>query len=861
MGGGVDHSFGDELDYLYLKERNPDIILLPYHQTFLSVLQQSEPLGGGAGILRFFNDGLEDPWFLKAPDGERLNELLYPLNFQMNATSFCPEVEGYTFVDYSHRYLQETVLATGYWEGIHFDQAEWYPNPLLGNGDPFNSTIEIFVPIDLDNDGVEETKAELYVASLEGFMDYFDQLDQRLGPGVLFFGNAGEMSKQEEVLKRMNGFQFEYFSPFRRNESGAYDMGEPNYWYRYIDVHNTARGLLRAPQVPSTQMTGVGLGIPVGEPTGNGVMSREPVLVAEDFERMRFGLASALMTDGFFGYDFIDNTTLPFAWLDEYAVDLSTGKPSEEIEHTQYLGQPLGDAVELDYEKTVLLDIDFEGGLPSLPEGVYLSAGASVTNDSAFVLSGSKSGVFSFTAEEGNPSLSDVFLFTDPALYPLEEGSTYQLFFDYLVADYQPVHYQSLLSVGVVDLNELGTLDRFNFLSIWSRDVNRGQSGTLRAANKVTSSSFTVLGVITESAVLVVDNIKLIKGLGGVFRRDFENGVVLVNPTSEAQMVSYADISGPLSRSGLNRIDGSQVPGWNNGAAVAEGIEIPPLDGIILLADNIVAPLPGIPGSLETVVENGGVTVSWVAPGGTVSGYAINYGLSGGDLPYYEMVGLREDNPIGGLEAGRTYSFRIAAYDYLGNLSAYTSVVEQVVAGAVPSVIPTFAVPSALVRDGQVTMTGSDLAGGSAVYSEGNYPFESGGMQVFVNGVAAPLVSVSPGEVQFRVMGNLGGDRALLRVVRDGVSSISSFVDLVDVVTAPEVLHWERGSVDSFVLGWRSKPNTVYQVEESTDLLEWTPLGEAKSALSGYTEEAFDLGPATEEQAWFFRIIRVKTEE
>jgi hypothetical protein len=63
--------------------------------------------------------------------------------------------------------------------------------------------------------------------------------------------------------------------------------------------------------------------------------------------------------------------------------------------------------------------------------------------------------------------------------------------------------------------------------------------------------------------------------LQGVWRRDFVNGIVLVNPAGNGtQTVSLGGTFWHLS--------GSQAPGINNGAA-ATSVTIPPGDGLILL--------------------------------------------------------------------------------------------------------------------------------------------------------------------------------------------------------------------------------------------------------------------------------------
>jgi hypothetical protein len=61
-----------------------------------------------------------------------------------------------------------------------------------------------------------------------------------------------------------------------------------------------------------------------------------------------------------------------------------------------------------------------------------------------------------------------------------------------------------------------------------------------------------------------------------VWRRDFQHGVVLVNPSSEARTVTV--------ERGLRRLAGRQDPAVNDGAAVRE-LTLPPKDGIVLRRD------------------------------------------------------------------------------------------------------------------------------------------------------------------------------------------------------------------------------------------------------------------------------------
>jgi hypothetical protein len=61
--------------------------------------------------------------------------------------------------------------------------------------------------------------------------------------------------------------------------------------------------------------------------------------------------------------------------------------------------------------------------------------------------------------------------------------------------------------------------------------------------------------------------------MGGIWRRDFQNGVVLVNPTAETQKITVEP--------GLRRFAGKQDAAVNNGSAVGE-LTLGPKDGIVL---------------------------------------------------------------------------------------------------------------------------------------------------------------------------------------------------------------------------------------------------------------------------------------
>ncbi len=83
-----------------------------------------------------------------------------------------------------------------------------------------------------------------------------------------------------------------------------------------------------------------------------------------------------------------------------------------------------------------------------------------------------------------------------------------------------------------------------------------------------------------------MSNVKISKSDSGLYRRDFEHGIVIVNATNEDKTVSLRDIKGPLNRTNLRHIKGSLDTVTNNGQMVSGGdVTIKAHDALILLAD------------------------------------------------------------------------------------------------------------------------------------------------------------------------------------------------------------------------------------------------------------------------------------
>lgn len=770
FGTSIDSTMGAAGWVRRLKQRNANLQILPYKQSFMA--QQDPPWHDiYIGLNVAFNRGLAPEWFMRKPSEEALAEPDFPLNVQLDHTRFSPAVGGLTANQYTTEYLARSVLPSGLWAGIHFDQPEWYINPLLGEPPP---------AIDLDRDGQAEPVGIVQHEWARGFVDFFTGMHKRFGFGQLLYGNAGYIPGNPSILPMLNGWQMEVVSPYRITAGGDWVTDEASSWYRLLGNYRLATEYARAPQIVSLQFTGRDLGEPTGGTTPNHYPARRLALEWRDYQRMRLGLTTALLGNGFFEYDLVDNTTPPL-WFDEYAVDAS-GVATGDARGKGYLGQPLGPGVELDYIGREIFRLDFEGG--PAPENVLVGPGT-VSSNAAHVIGGTASMVVrQDDVAEGK------WLFFADGLFT--RGRTYQLFMDYRLLEYRPTTFRGLVGMGFSDPS--GELTQTRSASLYFPDSGApGQQGTLRASVRVTHDGVKVFGGLPDTGEIAIDNVRLIEGTGGVWRRDFERGIVLVNPTPEPQYVPQNWIAGPLQRTGIRRISGSQMPLINNGADVTQGIWLMPADGIILLASTRTASLLTAPSSPGALATQSGAVVWWQPSTGPVSGYHLRYGESPSDLTRHAATGSWSALMLDDLRPGATYFIEVTAVDFIGTRGPSAPLISVTIPGAAeirPQFMISPATPS-VAPGAFVRLEGSNLADQTLTQPGPLFGTTLGSTSVQVNGIDAAIMSVSANTIDLIAPWQIGGTKAVINVTRGGIPGAERLVPAT--AARPWILTWPSG--------------------------------------------------------------------
>ncbi len=286
---------------------------------------------------------------------------------------------------------------------------------------------------------------------------------------------------------------------------------------------------------------------------------------------VRFGLGSAALGEGFgvFGYSGRLTRDYPYYswWYDEYAVDLSTGQSSANPAHTGWLGQPLGPYYQMVWT-TGAPDAVTNPGFESDSSGWRFNAwvAGSFARDNA----GAPEGSWSARVTVGQTSTYayNVGLVTEGAL-PVAANGAYSATFwarasaprSFTVA--MGMTGQPALAAQSVDLTPQ-----------WRRYqvvMSPGASGTAQLQFHFANA----LGDVW------LDDVHFQAGVSNLYRRDFQNGIVLVNPAG-------VPLSVPLERP-FRKIAGTVSPEVNDGSTVTS-VTLAPSDALFLIGDDVLPP-------------------------------------------------------------------------------------------------------------------------------------------------------------------------------------------------------------------------------------------------------------------------------
>lgn len=432
-----------------------------------------------------------------------------PPNYILNMTN--PDVARYVG-QYAAQMLAQSGSA---YNGVFFDNliasiasktTDCYGNPIR---------------ISSQGNGVADSPAALNAAWAAGLYTALSTF-KSLAPGAYAVAHANQLPPDARSVALLNGDAFVFDVPYVREGKLAFG----NLWDAYHDWFQSGQApVLSAIQSSPPNQIAYGYGYtPV-----KAALPQTVAFARTFYPNMRFGLALSMMDNGYFIHDFGDNSSPVSWWYDEY--NFHMGMP---VAPYQLLGQGAG--------ANQIVNGSFEDGTsPWL---------FTVSNDgvaaASFQIDGS-------TSHDGAASAHVEVTAADSAVYgimleqdalSLSKGVEYTIGFWARSDVYFPVHL--VMQGGKPQYANYGLSNTITVGPGWHHYT----VSFIASATAADARLEFQLGCFTGNVWL--DSVKLFAAPGRIYRRDFQNGVVLLNGTNSPQTVSLEP--------GLARFSGSQAP-------------------------------------------------------------------------------------------------------------------------------------------------------------------------------------------------------------------------------------------------------------------------------------------------------------
>jgi hypothetical protein len=526
-----------------LRKLNPGIVVLPYRISQEQGMYQAQqpPPNATVDWEWEFRAGLAPEWFVRKANGDLVidSDPAYVEILKMNMSAFCPTIVGYTFNSYLVAWVLDRVFASGFWDGIFFDNLFAQINFHIPH---YNDPAQL--DYDLNRNSIrDETPAMASESTRAGAIQVLDSVRASAGDLTLIVGNTGPFPELS-LAPFVNGYTFECVNKAWEASFLPSGFDEPQ-WRRIYEAYLSMQVRTRAPHLNILQGCGHHLGL---SPT------------AQDVRSQRMVLATALLGDGYTEYDLNGAHSTPF-WFDEHSVN-PAGTATEDISYRGYLGQALGPAVELTGPGVVVWVENFESGsFPASLDSSDLSR-TYIGTTPPEVLDGVGSLILSNPGQ--TPDTTTVR--SKPTSVTLLTDRAYRIEFDWRIVDTLDDRVQVFVSNSAAG-------------SYWLSGIVKGDAGHARFPLTIDAAGEHRVGFTLHGrGKVAIDNIRVTEGAAGPWRRDFERGIVLVNPINRPYTFAAAELVG------AKRILGTQDPVTNNGQPITGPFTLPAGDAIVLLS-------------------------------------------------------------------------------------------------------------------------------------------------------------------------------------------------------------------------------------------------------------------------------------
>ncbi len=367
-----------------------------------------------------------------------------------------------------------------------------------------------------------------------------DRLRRLAGPGVVMIGNCGQSTN----YATLNGWMRENF-PFQNGGDWYQNMFRDVGGYFADDVR------FRAPR--SNYLFSA--------------MAGSDPYSATNARKARFGLGSASLGNGYSVFGPADRAARPFPyhmyWYDEYGVELATGRSSPGPQHTGWLGQPLGpysQMIWLGPGPDAVSNPDFETDVTSGWSFGYIVP-ATLERDATTAAVGTASAHVTVSAVGSVP-------------WAVGLNAVDQINLN----AYQPYSATFWAKAGAPRTITVAAgpaaATRIAITTEWRRYQ-------VTLIPQIASTAGLQFFLAEATGDVWLDDVHFQAGVTNLYRRDFQNGIVLVNPSGEV-------MTAPLDRD-YRKLLGTRDPATNDGSIVTQ-VTVNPSDALFLIGDDRIPP-------------------------------------------------------------------------------------------------------------------------------------------------------------------------------------------------------------------------------------------------------------------------------
>ncbi|MEI6529074.1 MAG: putative glycoside hydrolase [Candidatus Falkowbacteria bacterium] len=263
---------------LKIRELNPSVVILAYINGVEQVDNADDY--NKAELRQRLARNIDSSWWLRDSRGNKISN--WPYNSMLNLTDSAPvNSGGKRYNDYLPNFVVNEIKATGLWDGVYYDNT-WGDISWLNAGN-----------IDANNDGEPDNSVSLDQSWSNGFKKVLSKTRELAGRDFIIVGNGRVFDSYQGLL---NGSMLESF---------------PSSWENGGTWAGSMKTYLRLPSVNSSPNLSV-----------LNVTNKNQV----DYKRFRFGLASALMGNGFYSFDYDITNHGQTWWYDEYNLNLGAAQ-------------------------------------------------------------------------------------------------------------------------------------------------------------------------------------------------------------------------------------------------------------------------------------------------------------------------------------------------------------------------------------------------------------------------------------------------------------------------------------------------------------------------------------------------------